>query len=448
VEKVHNNGKNYLRVRIDCEQRLKRDKDVSLARFQYGTIETADGQVLRLDTLTAVGEQKLRGHGDVIRGQMNFILEGTGQRQELLIPWGPEVRGPYAAEQSMARTPMKEQEARALKMFMPTLNKICDIELQALAVEPTVMGDATKRDLLHVEQKTKVDGKPKPEFDVRLWVDPDGQVLKQEVDILGGYVQYRTTKEAAMSKGGPVQFDLIQGSMIKVKHVIPSPDQSRMVRYQLTYKGGDPGQVIPSDPRQSLEADAGKNAAILQVQSVGPMDGPAGPEQVDAQYLKANALVTSEDAEVRRVALKATRGVQDPWQKAEAIQNWVYKNIRDKNFKVAFAAANEVARNLTGDCTEHAVLAAAMCRAVGIPSRVVVGLIYVEKQSAFGYHMWDEVYVNQRWVAIDPSWKQSVVDAVHIKISESSLDGIAPFEAFTPIIRVMGKLEIDPIEFK
>ncbi len=32
--------------------------------------------------------------------------------------------------------------------------------------------------------------------------------------------------------------------------------------------------------------------------------------------------------------------------------------------------------------------------------------------------MWDEVYVNQRWVALDPSWDQSTVDAVHIKLSE------------------------------
>ena len=68
----------------------------------------------------------------------------------------------------------------------------------------------------------------------------------------------------------------------------------------------------------------------------------------------------------------------DPWEKANAINHWVYRNIRDKNFKVAFAAAGEVARNLSGDCTEHAVLAAAMCRAVGVPSRVVVGLVYVE----------------------------------------------------------------------
>ena len=158
--------------------------------------------------------------------------------------------------------------------------------------------------------------------------------------------------------------------------------------------------------------------------------------------------MTSDDRQVRMLASKATRGAVDPWQKAVKIEEWVHEHITRKNFSIAFAAANEVADSLSGDCTEHSVLAAAMCRAVGIPSRVVIGLVYVKQQSGFGFHMWVEVYVNQRWVAIDPTWNQATVDAAHIKISESSLDGVAPFEAFSPILRVMGKMEIDPIEFR
>ncbi len=93
-----------------------------------------------------------------------------------------------------------------------------------------------------------------------------------------------------------------------------------------------------------------------------------------------------------------------------------------------------------------------MCRAVGIPSRVAVGLVYVDdakpELKGFGYHMWIEVYVNQRWVALDPTWDQSDVDAVHIKLSESSLQGVSPFEMFLPILRVAGKLEIEPLELR
>ena len=96
----------------------------------------------------------------------------------------------------------------------------------------------------------------------------------------------------------------------------------------------------------------------------------------------------------------------------------------------------------------HAVLVAAMCRASGIPSRVVIGLVYVEKQQGLGYHMWDEAYINQRWVALDPSWDQTTVDSAHIKLSESSLEGVAPFESFLPILKVSGKLQIEPLELR
>src|SRR5262249_62368451 len=99
---------------------------------------------------------------------------------------------------------------------------------------------------------------------------------------------------------------------------------------------------------------------------------------VDRVYLRPNAMIESEDTRVASLAMRATVGLADPWQKAQAIQHWVHQNIKSKNFETTFAPASEVARDLTGDCTEHGVLTAAMCRSVGIPCRVVVGLIYSE----------------------------------------------------------------------
>jgi hypothetical protein len=450
VEKVQDRGRDFLRVRIEIEQNLKRGKDVTSTRLMYGTIETLSGQVLKLDTLTKAGDgnRELRAHGNVIRGKMNLILEGAGQQQQLQIPWSPEVRGPYAAEQSMARKPLVENEQRSLKMFMPDLNKICDVQLQSRGLERVVLGDKSYRSLLRVEQTHMVDGKRRPEFDATLWVDDHGQVLKSEQDLFGGIVIYRTTEEGAKSASGPIQFDLIKNTVIKVASKIPTAERTRYVKYRLTLKEGDLSEVIPNDPRQALQPNPNKNSGLLEVRSVGLLDGEPGPADVDPQFVKPNALVTSQDSQVRSLAQRATRGVVDPWQKVERINHYVFEIIRDKNFGVAFAAASEVARNLSGDCTEHSVLAAAMYRAVGIPSRVAVGLIYVEEQAGFGYHMWNEVYINQRWIALDPSFDQATVDAVHIKLSDSSLEGVSPFETFLPVLRVSGKMEIEPIELR
>jgi transglutaminase-like putative cysteine protease len=449
VEKVKDkNGIDYLRVRIDIEQKVKRDKDVSVTSLMYGTIETLDGEVKRLDTLISAGEQRLRGHGDVIAGQMKFMLEGAGGAQELVIPWGPEVRGPYAPEQSMAKKPMKDGEERSLKMFMPDLNKICDVRLQARSVEPVILGDGMPRPLLRVEQITSVDGKPRPEFDATLWVDTEGQILKSEQDLLGGVVMYRTTEQAARSLDGPIQFDLILAAEIKVQRKIPQPEDTRDVKYRVVLKRGDAAKVFPADPRQTITPEANPGTAILEVKSTGPADGQPGPDEADREFLEPNALVTSGDTRVRALARQVTSGSSDPWKKAVRINEWVYKNIDRKNFKVAFATASEVARNFSGDCTEHAVLAAALCRASNVPARVAIGLVYVKDKDSFGYHMWNEVYVNGRWVALDPSWDQTAVDATHIKLCDSSLNGVSPFNAFLPLLQVMGKLEIEPLELR
>jgi transglutaminase-like putative cysteine protease len=448
VEKVSEKGKDYLRVRVEIEQRLNRGSSVALTRLHYGTIETLDGQVLKLDTLTETGDDNLRAHGHVIRGKMKLKLESSGGRQELTIPWGSDVRGPYAPEQSMAKKPMKEDEKRSLRMFMPVLNKICDIELQARKIEPVVMGDGTKRDLLRIDQTVSYGGKVHPEFAIQLWADSEGQILKQFQDLLQGFVQYRTTEKAAKAEGGPVELDLNKDTIAKVTHKIPEPDKTRQVAYRIKIKDDDAGQVIPADSRQKVQPGEDKSTVTLAITSMGPLDGEAGPEEPGPEYLKANALVTSGDQRVRSLAQRATRGATDPWEKAKRINEAVFQYVQNKNFSVAFASASEVARNRTGDCSEHAVLAAAMHRAAGIPSRVVVGLIYVDKEMGFGYHMWNEVYINRRWVALDSSWNETEVDAVHIKIGETSLDGVSPFEAFLPVARVMGKIEIEPIEIR
>src|SRR5262249_4652708 len=163
-----------------------------------------------------------------------------------------------------------------------------------------------------------------------------------------------------------------------------------------------------------------------EVKTAGPTEGDGGPLDVGSQYLRPNALVTSADPKVIEHATKAVGESADPWDKAVRITHWVASNVKDKNFKTAFAPASEVAQSLAGDCTEHGVLVAAMWRAVGVPARVVIGLVYTDALGGFGFHMWNEVYVNGRWVAVDAAFDQTSVDAVHIKLSDSSLEGVSP----------------------
>jgi transglutaminase-like putative cysteine protease len=211
-------------------------------------------------------------------------------------------------------------------------------------------------------------------------------------------------------------------------------------------KDEDPLTFFPTDRRQVPKATSDPHTVILDVHTAGVNDGAPGTEKVDQEFLRPNTMVNSDDPGVVELMRKAVGNEVDPWARAVAIEKWVAKNLTDKNFGVVFANAKQVARDLSGDCTEHSVLTAAMCRAAGIPARAAVGIIYAEHLGGFGFHMWNEVYVNRRWVAIDSAFDESDVDAVHIKFSDTSLDGIAPFETFTSVVRAFDKMKIVPIE--
>ncbi len=449
VKPVSDGKQNFLNVLVDFNISVRRGNDSVVMGVRYGTIETLEGEVKRLDTRTRASNSEIRVHGDVVDGKMTLKIANESQVQEQVIPWGPEVRGPYGAELSFARTPMKPGETRKLKTFIPYLNRIVDATLTAGVLEQVTLGGNAVRDLLKIDQVIMLDGKPMPELGQSFWVDALGQVMKTYNDAYGGMTSYRTTKDAATARVARAdQFDLINGLVIGLARKITNPENSREILYKISLTDADPTTLFPNDRRQTLKISSEPKSALMTVRTAGPEVGNAGAESVGEEYTRSNPLVTSNDIQVVRLARKAVGSAIDPWAKAEAITKWVHANIREKNFETSFAPADEVARTLTGDCTEHGVLTAAMCRAEGIPARVVVGLVYATNLSGFGYHMWNEVYVNRRWVAIDSAFDQSQVDAVHIKLSETSLDGVSPFETFNTVARVATKLKLEAIEVR
>jgi transglutaminase-like putative cysteine protease len=113
----------------------------------------------------------------------------------------------------------------------------------------------------------------------------------------------------------------------------------------------------------------------------------------------------------------------------------------------AFATADHVARTLEGDSTECSVLAAAMCRAVGVPSRTAVGLVYhvTDGRPAFNYHMWVEVHVKKQWLPLDPTLGRGSIGAMHLKIADHSWADTQSLTPLLPLMRVMGKLSIEVV---
>jgi transglutaminase-like putative cysteine protease len=124
------------------------------------------------------------------------------------------------------------------------------------------------------------------------------------------------------------------------------------------------------------------------------------------------------------------------------MEQYVYKELKKKNFSTALASAAEVAKSLEGDCTEHACLLAAMLRVEKIPSRVAVGLVYAERFGAFGGHMWTEAWLDGKWVPLDATLGKGGIGAGHIKLADSSFadEGPSPVTSFVPLMNMLSNV--------
>lgn len=163
-------------------------------------------------------------------------------------------------------------------------------------------------------------------------------------------------------------------------------------RYKVTKNTADSAEV------QIALEDAGSFAAST-----------AGTAKVapPTSYIPYNA------PEIITKAGEITRKETTAWRKAVAILDWVDRNVYDGYSLVAHNAF-DILKNPSGDCTEHTLLFLGLTRAAGIPSRGVVGLVYIEEMGGFAAHQWAEINIGNTWVAMDPTLGQEMADVTHL----------------------------------
>jgi transglutaminase-like putative cysteine protease len=126
----------------------------------------------------------------------------------------------------------------------------------------------------------------------------------------------------------------------------------------------------------------------------------AAPAVAGRTWLEATFLIDFNDAPVPDLVAELRALTPRP-QRADVVA-FVAGTVRGSHER-AFDLASQVARKRTGDCTEFAVLTAALARAVGLPARVVLGLAVVTidgRVKAYG-HAWAEIASGDDWHVAD-----------------------------------------------
>jgi transglutaminase-like putative cysteine protease len=157
-----------------------------------------------------------------------------------------------------------------------------------------------------------------------------------------------------------------------------------------------------------------------------------------ARDLQSSLLVQSDDPILEEQAAAIVAEEKDALRAVELISSWVYHNL-EKRPTLSIPNAVGVYQLRAGDCNEHSVLFAALARSVGIPTKIVAGLLY--SKGRFYYHAWNEVYVGQ-WVAVDSLLNQVPADPTHVRLITGELD------RQVTLVRALGRLGIKVIDYE
>ncbi len=163
-----------------------------------------------------------------------------------------------------------------------------------------------------------------------------------------------------------------------------------------------------------------------------PVKDPDG-----GKNLESNLIVEADHPEIRALAKKIAGGEKDAYAVARRINDWVHQNMQ-RDYGSSADRASDVLRQRKGDCTEHALLAEALMRAAGVPSRRVDGLVYLVNEDgvpALYWHEWVEAFIGE-WTALDPTFNQTVADATHFALGQEGGAEITPLIGLLEVVEV------------
>lgn len=411
-------------------------------------VESADGEpiavrgkarISRRDTITTV-----RFEDDVA-----YVETAVGDnRREFERELEHPLLGPHALDRRLAEVLDKPGHSFSAWSWSADSAQELESRYTVGAAESVAFLDGRTEELIPIE--VQIAGMP---MKLTVWFDARGEQRRTQTDVAGmQIVAERTTVEAAAAAAGAeVAPEVFTASMVVEPRNLPSPRWSSRAVVRLRASEGDPIEVIECDAQRRLgTTEAG---VIWSLRSLTPPPGLRGALPVAiaerdraamAEFLDASAAIQCDAAPLIARSREVVAGATDAWQAAQRLERWVEQHVEQKGMDVGFATALEVFEERAGDCSEHAVLLCAGCRAVGIPSRVAMGFLYIG--GIWAGHAWTEVWIDGAWYALDATVGNGFADAMRIKLLESSFADESSVTEFAGLLGALGRSQIEVLE--
>jgi hypothetical protein len=419
--------------------------------------EDAGGGVLNFDQVSDAGSS-VESSG--VREGDDMVVSSRGQTQRFHLP-RLSALGPEAIRRQTNAVPLKAGQPFSFNTFDPDYPKAIVVESGTVADQEVHDVRGVKRKLWRLTSEVSY----MPGLLSTMWVDDKSNDVESLTILpgLGNMHEYVTDRAECMKQ--PEGAEIFAATLIHPQRALPSPHDLGQAVYRLTpvdlnktitlWNQGEQ-RVLSSEPGSCVvEVTAPRFTAADATWQLPHADTPELHP-----YLQASAYLEVNAPEIQALARQAVGDEKNPVRAAHRIEHFVRAYITKKDLNIGFGSAEETAKSREGDCTEHAVLCAALGRAAGLPTRCVVGFGYIPpgdeeptiahavdaSTGIFGFHMWAEAWIGpDQWVPMDAALDG--FDVGHIAISKSALEEVNPIvDLNTPVLQLMESLKIEIVK--
>ncbi|MBU7016584.1 MAG: hypothetical protein HXS44_03680 [Theionarchaea archaeon] len=338
------------------------------------------------------------------------IIQSQTQTEEKEIPLKDE---PYILDSNMfhhyvflfrALEPQPGTEV-VVTLFMPQLMQSFDVTLSFLEEEMVLNQSTIYAEASILEQEHK------------FWVTPQGELLALEIP----------SQEFRMELSDAAVTDQIKS--VDIIELLSAPtnvafDDTYLVNFMkakvsATIIAENVDRDFLSSDYQTFTGTTTDTAidGIVEIHTEkfsGP--GDQYPVEEPQEYLNPENKIESDDPEIKALAEEITEGCTDSWEASQKVAQWVFDNI---SYKITGEGAKKTLETRQGDCGPHTYLNVALLRSIGIPSRIVGGVVYsrVGGTPSFIQHYWTEVLIKGKWIPFDSTMGEyGYLDATHIRL--------------------------------
>lgn len=337
--------------------------------------------------------------------------------------------------------PLKEKPffPEAIKEVIREKNLRPGDEITIPYFDPTTQSSTTARIRIHQKESVDVLGAERTGIKVEinamgivsyLWLDDDFRLIKESSPAMGMEMIPLTRDQALAEIRMEEAFDLLSFFSVKLEKEIPDPPS--LSRLTIGLENITRENLDLTDEYQVID---NRDPLIITVRRAFLPDLPSRtiPLQENTEYLQPSVYIQCQNEEIITAAQNMIGSTTDAQEVVAKLVTGVYTMLK-KNPTASLPSAIDVLRTKEGDCNEHAILFTALARAVGIPTKIYVGLVNLEG-AAYYYHAWCAVWLGA-WVPVDPTFNQFPADVGHLKLKEGGISEQAK------VLKVVGQLAI------